>query len=44
MEFVDHDLVRIWKSPAGGRSLDELIVVLYRGDGVEVLEAASEVT
>lgn len=37
MEYVDHDLVRVWKSPAGSRTLDELIVVLYRGDGVEVL-------
>jgi hypothetical protein len=37
MEFVDHDLVRVWKSPAGGRSLDDLVVVLYRGDGIDVL-------
>jgi beta-lactamase superfamily II metal-dependent hydrolase len=37
MEFVDHDLVRVWKSSVGGRSLDDLVVVLYRGDSVEVL-------
>ena len=37
VDYVDHDLVHVWKSPAGGRSLDELIVVIYRGDGVDVL-------
>ncbi len=38
VEYIDHDLARVWKSPAGSKSPDELIVVLYRGDGVEVLE------
>ena len=37
VEYIDHDLARVWKSPTGGRSLDELVVVLYRGDGVEVI-------
>jgi hypothetical protein len=37
VEYIDHDLARFWKSPTGSRSLDELIVVLYRGDGVEVI-------
>lgn len=37
MEYIDHDLVRVWKSPTGSRSLDELITVLYRGDGVDVI-------
>lgn len=41
VEFVDHDLVHVWKSPTGGRALDELIVVLYRGDGVDVLSRDS---
>ena len=43
MEYVDHDLVHVWKSPTGSRKLEELIVVLYRGDGVDVIsrDAAS---
>jgi beta-lactamase superfamily II metal-dependent hydrolase len=38
VEFVDHDTVRVWKTADGQRSLSELMVVLYRGDDVEVLE------
>lgn len=38
MEYVDHDTVRVWKTADGQRSLSDLMVVLYRGDDVEVLE------
>lgn len=38
MEYVDHDTVRVWKTADGQRSLSELMVVLYRGDDVDVLE------
>ena len=44
MEFVDHDLVRVWKSSAGSRSLKDLVVVLYRGDSVNVLSRGPEGT
>lgn len=44
MEYVDHDIVRVWKTAEGPRSLTELIVVLYRGDDVEVLERQPEAT
>lgn len=37
---MDHDIVRVWKTEVGGRSLDDLLVVLYRGDGIEVLQRA----
>jgi beta-lactamase superfamily II metal-dependent hydrolase len=38
VEYVDHDTVRVWKTADGQRSLSDLMVVLYRGDDVEVLE------
>lgn len=44
MEYVDHDLVHVWTSPAGTRSLTEFIVVLYRGDGVQVLARTATAT
>jgi beta-lactamase superfamily II metal-dependent hydrolase len=44
MEYVAHDLVRVWKTAGPGRSLDELVTVLYRGDDLEVLDRAPALT
>ncbi|MCG8557129.1 MAG: MBL fold metallo-hydrolase [Proteobacteria bacterium] len=38
MEYVDHDIVRVWRTADGGRGSSDLLVVLYRGDDVEVME------
>jgi beta-lactamase superfamily II metal-dependent hydrolase len=38
VEYIDHDIVRIWRTADGGHGSSELLVVLYRGDDVEVLE------
>lgn len=38
MEYVAHDIVRVWEALDGGSSYTELIAVLYFGDGLEVLE------
>lgn len=46
MEYIAHDTARVWKSQVGSRTLDELMTVLYFGDGVEIFErnpAASKV-
>lgn len=44
MEFIAHDTARVWKSEAGARTLDELMAVLYFGDGVEVVERKPNTT
>lgn len=44
MGYVAHDTVRVWKSEAGARTLDELLTVLYFGDGVEVVERKENAT
>jgi beta-lactamase superfamily II metal-dependent hydrolase len=44
VEYLDHDTARVWKTENGGRSLAELIVVLYRGDELEVLERKKAAT
>jgi beta-lactamase superfamily II metal-dependent hydrolase len=37
-QFVDHDIVKVWKSADGGRGTADLLVALYRGDEVAVVE------
>lgn len=44
VEFVDHDLVHVWKSPSRTPGKADHIVVLYRGDEVEVLSRAKGAT
>jgi hypothetical protein len=44
IEYVDHDTVRVWTSETGGKKLEELIAVLYRGDDLEVLERQPSAT
>lgn len=44
VDYVAHDTVRVWKTVDGSRSLSELLVVLYRGDGVELLERRPDAT
>jgi len=44
VEYIAHDTARVWKSEVGGRTLDELMAVLYLGDGVEVLERKPNAT
>ena len=36
MEFIDHDIVLVWRDPEGGRADGNLIAGLYRGDAVRV--------
>jgi hypothetical protein len=38
MEYLDHDTARVWKTEQGGRSANDLVAVLYRGDEIEVLQ------
>lgn len=44
VEYVDHDIVRVWRTPDGASGASGLLVVLYRGDDVEVLERTSSTT
>jgi len=44
VEYIAHDTARVWKSEAGTRTLDELMTVLYFGDGVEILERKPRAT
>jgi hypothetical protein len=44
VEYISHDIVRIWKTADGGRSLGDLVAILYRGDGLNVLERCEAAT
>jgi beta-lactamase superfamily II metal-dependent hydrolase len=44
VEYIGHDIARVWKTLDGGRSSNELLVILYRGDGLDVLERAESAT
>jgi len=44
VEYVDHDIVRVWQTVDGRRGSKELLVVLYRGDDVQVLERTTSGT
>jgi beta-lactamase superfamily II metal-dependent hydrolase len=44
VEYVDHDIVRVWRTADGGRGSADLLVVLYRGDDVEILERTASAT
>lgn len=41
LEYVNHDIVRVWTSEAGDRTL---VALLYRGDDVEILERQPSAT
>lgn len=44
VEYLDHDVICVWKTRDGARSHDNLVVVLYRGDGVEIVERKRQAT
>lgn len=44
VEFIDHDLVHVWRSRSGARGHADHLVVLYRGDEVEILSRTKNAT